>query len=304
MKKIFLSLGIGLLLSSCGSSKIFTTTTSGENLIMLSKVTENNDSFSPVSDGADSPMFYIFSDGNSYSNLYKKDNPLSSAVTQITDGKNYISFPTYCAAINKVAFRARLEGSNQSDIYMMNATQGKALTQVTSTPNDTEDSPSFSKDGNFLAYERYPVSGGESQIWIKNLQTGENSMLGKGRYPAFSPDGKQIAYSKPTGDGIHATIWIMDVTGDNQTQLTDNTLRSAQRPKFSPDGNYIVFDATNDKGNMDIYTIEKDGKNLTRLTINESTDAQPFWSEDGYIYFASDRGDKKANLNIWRFKTY
>lgn len=54
-------------------------------------------------------------------------------------------------------------------------------------------------------------------------------------------------------------------------------------------------------GNWDIYIVDADGKNLTRLTMNESTDYKPVWSGD-YIYFISDRGNKKGNSNIWRFK--
>lgn len=95
----------------------------------------------------------------------------------------------------------------------------------------------------------------------------------------------------------------MDIDGENQTKLTDNNkLSSAQRPRFSPDGNYIVFDSSDKTDNMDIYIISIDGSNLTRLTLNKSSDTQPYWSSDGYIYFVSDRGGKAGDSNIWRFK--
>ncbi len=53
---------------------------------------------------------------------------------------------------------------------------------------------------------------------------------------------------------------------------------------------------------MDLYVISVDGGNLTRLTVNNSSDTQPYWSTDGYIYFVSDRGEKAKDYNIWRFK--
>ena len=280
----------------------FDLTANGENLSALTKITDNSDCMCPVGGDQGGTLFFIFSNNDSYANLYKKENPLSASMTQMTDGKNYIVFPTYCKKTNKVAFRAKLEGSSSSDIYMMNANQGKALTQVTNTPNHTEDNPCFSQDGRYIVYVKYPISGGTHQIWIKDLETGENTMLGPGTTPSFSWDGKKIVYARSSNDGVHAYIWTMDIDGENQTQLTDASLKSAQRPRFSPDGRHIVFDATDESGNFDIYVINKDGSNLTRLTLNKSQDVQPYWSQDGYIYFTSDRGDKKDNLNIWRFK--
>lgn len=95
----------------------------------------------------------------------------------------------------------------------------------------------------------------------------------------------------------------MDIDGENQTKITDNTmLISAQRPRFSPDGKYIIFDAMDKKANQDLYIISVDGGDLTRLTMNKSNDSQPYWSSDGYIYFVSNRGGKLGDLNIWRFK--
>lgn len=297
------------LLWSCKTANVvydvvYDMTANGEILTALTKITDNNDSFCPFGGDNGGTLFFAYSYNDSYSNICKKDNPLSGAMTQMTEGKNFNSFPTYCKAIDKIAFSAKLEGSFSSDIYMMNASQGKALTQVTSTPNDDENHPCFSQDGKYLVYDRIPVYGGvsQSQIWLKNTDTGENMLLGNGWTPSFSFDGKRIAYCKPTGDGEHCNIWIMNVDGENQTQLTDMSLRSAQRPRFSPDDKHLVFDASDISGNMDIYVIDIDGRNLTRLTLNKSKDVDPYWSQDGYIYFASERGDKKGNLNIWRFK--
>ena len=69
------------------------------------------------------------------------------------------------------------------------------------------------------------------------------------------------------------------------------------------DGKKIIFQSTRkDKKDADLYTIGVDGDNLTQLTKNKSHDAQPYWSNDGSVYFTSDRGAKKGNYQIWRFK--
>jgi Tol biopolymer transport system component len=60
--------------------------------------------------------------------------------------------------------------------------------------------------------------------------------------------------------------------------------------------NMIVF-TSNLNSNWDIYTINIDGSNLTRITDDPAIDSNPAWSPDGTkIAFESDRG---GNLDIY-----
>lgn len=310
MKKLFRNLlysaiALGLItLTSCATTSFFETTSTGEVFTSLTRITESPDAISPFGGDDNGPLFFAYqADGKGQCNIYKKDNPLASSLTQVTSVE-FAWFPTYNSVIDKIAF------SMDNDIYTMPATKGKALTQVTNTNNCKENHPCFSPDGEYLVYDRiqrslyngqYYYWNSNSEIWVRNMKTGENTLLGKGWTPSFSPDGQKIVFCRI--DGSQASIWIMDIDGENQTKLTDNSkLSSAQRPRFSPDGNYIVFDSSDKTDNMDIYIISIDGSNLTRLTLNKSRDTQPYWSSDGYIYFVSDRGGKAGDTNIWRFK--
>ena len=52
----------------------------------------------------------------------------------------------------------------------------------------------------------------------------------------------------------------------------------------------IVFNSGRDDINGDIFTMNSDGSNQTRLTINTAVDLQPQWSPDGTkIVFRSER---------------
>ena len=306
------------------AKKKFAITTSGENLSALTQVTDNAEPcINPF--GGDNGMNLYFSvrENKKYYNIYKKENPFSSAMSQKTSGKNYNFSPAYCAATDKIAFRCQLEGASTSDIYMMNNTKGKALGQITETNNAFEDNPCFNNDGTLLVYDRAQYTfykkmtfssflfgfGGttiiveNSEIWMKDLKTGENILLGNGYQPTFSPNGKQIAYVKYSSDAKSCSIWVMDIDGSNQVQITDAKKGYAYNPRWSPDGTHIIFQSSKkDKKDNDIYVIDIDGNNLTQLTVNKSQDCQPYWTSDGYIYFTSDRGNEEGNYQIWRFK--
>ena len=312
MKKSLLLLAAVTMLSSCASK--FAISTGDESLSALTQVTDSEEPcITPFGGDEGKNLFYAVKEGRFYYNIYKKDNAFSNAVAAKTSGNNQNFSPTYCAKTDKIAFRCQNEGTRNSDIYIMSASKGKAMVQATDTPNAFESNPSLSQDGKYLVYDKLTLSLGaslwapilieKSEIWVKNLETGESILLGNGYEPSFSPDSKQIAYVKYASDAKSCCVWIMDIDGGNQIQLTDAKRGYARAPKWSPDGKKIIFQSTRkDKKDADLYTIGVDGDNLTQLTKNKSHDAQPYWSNDGSVYFTSDRGAKKGNYQIWRFK--
>jgi Tol biopolymer transport system component len=59
---------------------------------------------------------------------------------------------------------------------------------------------------------------------------------------------------------------------------------------WSPDGSRIAFYSFLDTSSVEIYVMNADGSNLTRLTNNHAWDSDPQWSPDGkYITFTSAR---------------
>ncbi len=73
-------------------------------------------------------------------------------------------------------------------------------------------------------------------------------------------------------------------------------------PSWSSDGLRIVFNSRRD-GNWEIYTMNADGSNQTRITNNASIDIGPKWSPSGdKIAFSSNRDGNQeiylSNLEI------
>jgi hypothetical protein len=101
------------------------------------------------------------------------------------------------------------------------------------------------------------------------------------QYPAWSPDGSRIAFQS-TRDGISG-IFVINADGSGLRRVTYTTGGIDYDPTWSPDGARIAFiklDSNTDPNPTDIYVVNADGSNLTKLT-NASRDWAPVWSPDG-----------------------
>jgi dipeptidyl aminopeptidase/acylaminoacyl peptidase len=81
----------------------------------------------------------------------------------------------------------------------------------------------------------------------------------------------------------------MDADGGNQVRLTAYTAEGYYGLSWSPDAARIAFVSARD-GNFEIYAMNADGSDQTRLTNDPSIDLSPAWSPDGStIAFTSTR---------------
>lgn len=294
----------GVMLTGCRSAALPVQGYS-ENLTSLTKITDSSTSVARSVGGAPNynGIFVTLTENNKSdkTNIYKKDVPVAPAIVQVTKDETYINDPSYCLDTDRVAFS---KFSGTFDIYMMPTIKGNALIPVTETDNSNERHPSMSQDGSLLVYQKTPgdVYNVDSEIWLKNLNTGETMLLGKGVTPAISPDGSKISFAK-FADSKTSHIWVMEIDGSNPRQISGNSKEFAVNPAWNPQGTKVVYQRylPGKKKDFDLFIVNHDGGSLNQITNNKSEDIFPFWSPDGNIYFISDRGSKSGKTQVWRF---
>lgn len=101
--------------------------------------------------------------------------------------------------------------------------------------------------------------------------------------PSWSPDGSRIAFVSDI-DG-NEDIYLMNADGSGMTRLTSDPA-SDRNPAWSPNGTRIAFASQRDvipgfEGPpSEIYIMNSDGSQQTRMTNNTAGDYCPVWSDD------------------------
>jgi Tol biopolymer transport system component len=161
--------------------------------------------------------------------------------------------------------------------------------------------PALSPDGSQVAYfsekdfyfvDLYLANGETGQVKRRILKSGVSSNYETYRFinsqANWSPDGKFLAFAAKRGP--RDDIVIVDVARNKQVGRIQLKLSGVTTPSWSPDGKQLVFTGY-DGGISDLFTINRDGSNLQRLTSDKYGDLHPVWSPDGKtIAFATDRG--------------
>lgn len=98
------------------------------------------------------------------------------------------------------------------------------------------------------------------------------------RRESGSPDGRSRAFVKNDGQGV-PQVHVDSSDYGSSWQVTYNTGMSYD-PVWSPLGDRLAF-VSNESGSDDIYTINPDGTDVRRLTLNNwEWDKHPSWSPD------------------------
>jgi hypothetical protein len=144
------------------------------------------------------------------------------------------------------------------------------------------ENPSWRPDGVEIAYVRYPTYSVGGLHVVRPDGTGHRTLVGdhvRTLDPDFSPDGSKIAFGVANPDGLTG-LYVIPTAGGTPTLLSPND----GSPAWSPDGTKIAFVSRRD-GNEEIYTMNADGSNQTRITNDPASQREPSWQPivPGYV---------------------
>ena len=173
------------------------------------------------------------------------------------------------------------------------------LPPPTPVPASTSGYPSWSPDGNSILFVS-GIQNGYKSIYSMKLDGSQLVKLtdkGDALRASWSPDGTKIVFDALDYNGLELwNIYIMNPDGSGVEQLTNTDLSINEinvMPVWSPDGSKVAFASGRNGEDGEIYIIDADGSNETRITDNEHEDLMPNWCSDGYISFTSLRDGHK-----------
>lgn len=160
------------------------------------------------------------------------------------------------------------------------------------TEESTAGYPTWSADGNNLAYNMVPGSERLPATLMRIGVGAGNSpvRIGDGWRPAWQPNNSPFMLydgcKGATDCGSILTLNAFDGDPNNPTLVTFGSAGA-----WSPTGSQIAFQAPDDKGNTQIWIVNADGSNRTQITTDTGTHGMPIWSSDGqWLFYRTDQG--------------
>ncbi len=220
-----------------------------------------------------------------YQPVLKQENNQFTALplTRLTSGDHQDITPSLNAEGTKLAFASNRKGV--WDIFILNLENGK-VTQFTDS-KEYESHPTWSPDGNWLAYESY--QNDNLEIFIQDVEK-ENAPINLTNHPStdhspsWSGEGRRISFIS-TRSGI-SQVWIanLDQSRDGETFSPLNIpAQRVKHPCWSPDGRYLTWGAITPTGLHQLFKWDSEQPSMDPQLVGSGD--WPLWSGDGNLLF-------------------
>jgi len=144
-------------------------------------------------------------------------------------------------------------------------------------------SPSWSPEGNRIAYSGCQAGGSTCGIFIHDLRTKNTRFVTRdnGGSPQWSPQVDRIVYQADDGKS-HINVFAIDVDGTDRKQLTNGRGNDGQ-PNWSRDGGTIFWRSDQNGTAWAIYAMNADGSN-PRVIVRSAPPDGDQWARESLSF--------------------
>ncbi|MFP6732212.1 MAG: hypothetical protein VB959_00030 [Rhodospirillales bacterium] len=192
---------------------------------------------------------------------------------------------------------------NDFDIFLADPA-GVRIRPIANDPDLFEFATSFTPNGRHITYVTIDDATTTYGIWIMNPNgTNKQNLLTRKklafRHPRQSPLGGVISFFS-VGPGVQPRIWLLDKRGGQITPLTNPESDGISRQaSWRSDGQILAY-SSRKFGDFDIWVMDADGRNKSRITNLKGNEAKPAWSPDGNaIAFLCSRCDGTPGSDLY-----
>jgi Tol biopolymer transport system component len=136
----------------------------------------------------------------------------------------------------------------------------------------------YSPDGHYYLEAVYQRRSNKFESYLVSTD-GMSVSLGLGFITAFawSPDAQQFVFTKTNpNESTNEALYLVHIADlVPQPLVTDVDVN--RDPTWSPDSRWVAFSAAGPDGNVDIYKVNAETEEVTRLTTDATVDTNPVW---------------------------
>jgi hypothetical protein len=184
---------------------------------------------------------------------------------------------------------------SRNGIYTIRVSDGQGLTQMTSNPFGDDTPVDYSPTGKRLVFIRSDADGNSQGLFvIKTNGTGLRRIAPAGVTCCngdWSPQGNNIVFSRHVTPDVHSSMWIVHSDGTGLREIpaqpaygcggpnSDPNAGGCFDPRWSPDGEQVVFGNGSEDLGRNIYTVTPDGTGLHQVTHGDASQSNesPDW---------------------------